>query len=35
MNVVECDREILQKRLVRGLAMGESAAGARHYQECR
>src|ERR1700737_254313 len=32
MNVVECDREILQKRLVRGLAMGKSAASARHYQ---
>src|SRR5713226_6714601 len=35
MNVVECDREILQKRLVRGLAMGESAASARHYQQRR
>src|ERR1700730_14656774 len=35
MNVVECDREILQKRLVRGLAMGESAASARHYQQGR
>src|SRR5713101_817598 len=35
MNVVECDREILEKRLVRGLAMRESAASARHYQQRR
>jgi hypothetical protein len=33
MNVVECDGEILQKRLVGGLAMRESAASARHYQQ--
>jgi hypothetical protein len=33
MNVVECDREILQKRLVRGFAMREGAASARHYQQ--